>query len=127
MKLGMRQRGITLLGALVGMLVVGFFMFLAMRLFPVYSEYYSVVNAMKGVQSEPGVGQMSPDKIRDLLYRRFNISYIDSVKPQHIKITRAGTGYALNIKYEVRRPLAYNLDFVASFDNTVELTRQGGG
>jgi hypothetical protein len=125
MKLGTRQRGITLLGFIVVLAVVGFFAFLAMRLFPVYSEYYSVVTAMKGLQAEPGVGQMTPEKIRDLLNRRFYISYVESVKPNHIKITRAGTGYNLNIKYEVRRPLAYNLDFVAVFDKTVELQRQG--
>ncbi len=125
MKLGTRQRGITLLGFIVVLAVVGFFAFLAMRLFPVYSEYYSVVTAMKGLQGEPGVGQMTPEKIRDLLNRRFYISYVESVKPNHVKITRSGTGYNLNIKYEVRKPLAYNLDFVAMFDKTVELQRQG--
>lgn len=45
------QRGITLLGFLMILMIVGFFAFLVMRLFPVYSEYYSVVSAMKGVQA----------------------------------------------------------------------------
>lgn len=125
MKLGTRQRGITLLGALVMLAILGFFAFLAMRLFPVYSEYHSVVSAMKGLQAEPGAGQMTPERIRDLLNRRLYISYVESVKPNHIKITRVGTGYNLNIKYEVRKPLAYNIDFVAMFDKTVELQRQG--
>lgn len=125
MKLRTRQRGITLLGALVMLGILGFFAFLVMRLFPVYSEYHSVTTAMKGLQGEPGVGQMTPEKIRELLNRRLYISYVESVKPNHVKITRSGTGYNLNIKYEVRRPLAYNLDFVASFDKTVELQRQG--
>ena len=49
------QGGITLLGFLMVLMIVGFFAFLVMRLFPVYSEYYSVVSAMKGVQAEPGV------------------------------------------------------------------------
>jgi hypothetical protein len=125
MKLGTRQRGITLLGFIVVLAVVGFFAFLIMRLSPVYMEYHSVYTAMKGLQGEPGVGQMTPEKIRDLLNRRFYISYVESVKPNHIKITRAGTGYNLTIKYEVRKPLLYNLDFVAMFDKTVELQRQG--
>ncbi|WP_395789330.1 DUF4845 domain-containing protein [Aquimonas sp.] len=126
MNSGKQQRGITLLGFIVVLMVVGFFAFLAMRLFPVYQEYhFGVVGAMKGVQQEPGVANMTPEKIKDLLNRRFYISYVESVKPQHIKITRSGTGYNLNIKYEVRRPLAYNLEFVATFDKTVELSRQG--
>lgn len=119
-----KQGGMTLLGFLMVLAVVGIFAFMGMKLFPVYSEYYSVVQSMKGIQAEPGVANMAPAEIRKLLDRRFNISYVDSVKPEHIKITR-NNGYNLNIKYEVRRPLAYNLDFVAKFDKTVDLTRQG--
>lgn len=120
-----KQRGITLIGLIVVMAVVGFFAFMAMRLFPVYSEYYSVASSMKGVAAEPGVANMEPHRVRDLLARRFQISYVESVKPEHIKITRDAKGYLLNIKYEVRGPLFYNLDFVASFDKTVDLARGG--
>ena len=119
------QRGMTLLGFLMVLAVVGIFAFMGMKLFPVYSEYYSVVQSMKGIQMEPGVAAMSPERIRDLLDRRFNISYVESVKPEHIKFNRVN-GYNLTIAYEVRRPLAYNLDFVAKFSKTVDLSRQGG-
>lgn len=115
----------TLIGFVFVLAIAGFFAFLIMRLFPVYSEYYSVVSAMKGLADEPGSATMPPATIRDRLSRRFDISYVESVKPEHIKITRAN-GYNLTIKYEVRRPLIYNLDFVAMFDKTVELGRQGG-
>lgn len=117
------QRGLTLISFLIVLIVGGFFAFLIMKLFPVYTEYYSVVSAMKSVQNEPGVAQKSPEVIRDMLRKRFNISYVDSVKREHIKITREG-GYNLTIAYEVRRPLIYNLDFVAVFENTVDLARQ---
>jgi len=115
------QRGLTLIGFLIVLSVAGFFAFLIMRLFPVYSEYYSVVTAMKSLANEPDIGKKSPAEISTLLSRRFNISYVDSVKREHIKLTREGNGYVLNIAYEVRRPLLYNLDFVAVFDNTVML------
>ena len=36
-----------------------------------------------------------------------------------------GGGNQLNVKYEVRGPLLYNLEYIASFDKTVDLTRQG--
>ena len=70
--------------------------------------------------AEPGVKQLSPEQVRDRLFRRFDISYVDSVKPQNVKVTRQN-GYQLNVAYEVRRNLMYNLDFVAVFDKTVEL------
>jgi len=115
-----RQKGMTLIGFVFVLAIAGFFAFLIMRLFPVYSEYYSVASDMEGLAEEPGVGAMPPEKIRDLLNRRFYISYVESVKPQHIKITRKN-GYNLTVTYEVRRPLLYNLDFVAMFDKTVLL------
>lgn len=117
--------GMTLIGFVFVLIIAAFFAFLIMRLFPVYSEYYSVVSAMKGLQAEPGVSTMPPAKIRDLLNRRFYISYVKSVKPENIKIDRKD-GYNLTVKYEVREPLVYNLDFVAKFEKTVSLTRQGG-
>lgn len=119
-----RQRGITLIGFVIVLAVAGFFAFMAMKLVPIYQEYMSVVSAMKALQDEPGIVNMSPLKIRDLLSRRFDISYVDSVKPENIKITRAD-GYLLQIKYEVRKPFMYNIDIVASFDRTVEL-KSGG-
>lgn len=120
-----RQRGLTLIGFVIVLALLGFFAYVGMKLFPVYGEYYSVVQAMKGVQSEPGVAQMSPAKIEDLLFRRFYISYVESVKAENVRVLRKD-GLTLHVKYEVRRPLIYNLDFVASFDKSVDLTRQGG-
>ena len=119
----MKQQGLTLLGFLMVLAVVGVFAFVGLKLFPVYSEYYSVVSDMKGVQSEPGVATMSPVEVRDKLFRRFYISYVTSVTPKEVKISRQN-GYNVTVKYEVRRPLVYNLDFVAKFEKTVDLTRQ---
>lgn len=119
-----RQRGLTLIGFVFVLAIAGFFAFMIMRLFPVYAEYYSVVQAMKGLQAEPGIAQKSPAVVRDLLFRRFYISYVENVKPENVRVSRRD-GYTLNVKYEVRKPFVYNLDFVANFDKTVDLTRQG--
>jgi Tfp pilus assembly protein FimT len=125
MSYGTQQRGITLIGFIVVLVIVGFFAFIGMRLVPVYIEYNSVVSTMKSLQSEPALANATPEAIRLRLDRGFNIGYVDSVKPQNIKITRSGNGYNLNIKYEVRKPMAYNIEFVAMFDKTVEISRQG--
>ena len=46
------QRGITLLGFIIVLAVVGFFAYVGMKLFPMYSEYYSVKSALKGLANE---------------------------------------------------------------------------
>ena len=119
-----KQQGLTLMGFLMVLFVVGIFAFVGFKLFPVYSEYYSVVSDMRGVAAEPGIAQAEPAVVRDKLFRRFYISYVTSVKGENVKITR-NNGYNMRVAYEVRQPLAYNLDFVAKFDKTIDLTRGG--
>lgn len=116
-----RQRGITLLGLVIVLFVLGFAAFIGMKLFPVYQEYFSVVQAMKSVAAQPGVSRRQPQEIKEMLMKRFYISYVESVKRQHIKVIQQ-QGLTLQIEYEVRRPLIGNIDFVAKFDKSMELT-----
>ncbi|KAF1702595.1 DUF4845 domain-containing protein [Pseudoxanthomonas kaohsiungensis] len=122
-----KQGGLSLLGFLVVLAVVGFAAYVGMKLFPMYQEYYSVRSAMKGLANEPGVADMDPAKIQDLFFRRLYINYSENVKPQNVKFERTDGGWKMRVNYEVRRPLVGNLDVVGRFDSTQELTRRGGG
>lgn len=121
------QRGITLLGFIIVLAVVGFFAYVGMKLFPMYSEYYSVKTALKGLASEPGSAASDPARIQDLFFRRLYISYSENVKPENVKIRRADNGWQMDVQYEVRRPLIFNLDVVGKFHATQMLTRGGDG
>ena len=54
-----KQSGLSLVGFLVVLAVVGFAAYVGMKLFPMYQEYYSVTSAMKGLANEPGVADMA--------------------------------------------------------------------
>jgi len=122
-----KQRGVSFIGFLVVLAAVGFAAFVGMKLFPMYQEFYAVKAAAKGLAEQPGVADMDPAKIRDLLARRFDIGYVSTVKGENIKIERIEGGWNLSINYEVRKPLVYNLDVVGKFDVSQDLTRRGGG
>ena len=122
-----KQSGLSLVGFLVVLAVVGFAAYVGMKLFPMYQEYYSVSTAMKGLANEPGVADMDPHKVQDLFFRRLYINYSENVKPQNVKFERTEGGWKMRVVYEVRRPLVGNLDVVGKFDRTQELTRRGGG
>ena len=119
------ERGMTLLGFVIVLAVVGFFAYVAMRLFPMYQEYYSVRSAMKGLASEPGIGTQDPARIQDLFFRRLYINYSENVKKEHVKLRRVDNGWEMHVQYEVRRSLVGNLDVVGKFDSTQMLTRAG--
>lgn len=116
-----RQRGLSFLGFLGFLLVAGFVAFLAMRLFPVYSEYHNVVSSMKGLAGDPAAQGKGLGEIRKMLGKRLEISYVDNVKPENITLERVDGRTEVTVAYEVRKPLAYNLDYVAKFEKTVPL------
>lgn len=122
------QRGITLIGFIMLLAVIGVFLFVGFKLFPVYAEYYSAVTDLKAICKEPDAPNASMQDVRNKLDRRFNVSYVESINTaKDVKIITEGDTKLVNIKYEVRRPLIYNLDFVAKFDVSEPLIGGGTG
>ena len=119
-----RNRGITLIGFLMLMAVVGFFAYLAMRLIPMYSEYMGVVKAMEQLKAEPGSSNLSPEEIRRTLDFKLNTQYVDetSIPPEAVMVKREAGKTMLRIRYERRVPFVHNLELLATFDKTVNLS-----
>ena len=118
------QGGMTLIGFIIVLALVGFFAYIAMKLVPMYSEYYAVKQALKGLQAEPGIANRDPGKIQDLFFRRLYISYAENVKPENVEMERVDGGWELSVEYEVRKPLMGNLDVVGKFQASESLTNQ---
>ena len=120
-----KQRGITLMGFIMVATVAGFFALMGFKLFPAYSEYYGVVQSMKAVAGMPGSGNMDISELQKALQKQFDVGYVDTVEGKNATLVRDKTsGNQLNINYEYRKPLFYNLDYVAKFDYTVTLNGQ---
>ena len=116
-----KQQGLSIVGFIMVLALVIFFVFLGMRIMPIYLEYYSVVSAMNGVAGERGSAKYTPYDIRAKMMNRLYVSYTDAnVKETDIKITRRN-GVQMRVAYEVRTPLIGNLDLVAHFDRSVQL------
>ena len=120
-----KQRGITLMSFVMVLIVIVFGAFIAMNLFPVYSEGFSVQNAMKSVANEPNAANTPLPVLQKSLQRHFDIDYVDSVQGRDAKVIRDKSGNILNMTYEVRKHLVYNLDVVGNFENTQDLVHGG--
>lgn len=115
------QEGLTLLGFVIVIVVVGIFTLVGIRLFPIYSEYYNVAGAMENLKNQPEIAQKSPSKIKEIFFRKLYVNYVENVERKNVLVSRTG-GLHIRVKYEVRRPMVGNLDVVASFDKKVMLT-----
>lgn len=116
------QGGMTLIGFVIVLAVIGFAAYIGMKLVPMYSEFYAVKSALKGLKAEPGIANQAPAKIQDLFFRRLYISYSENVKPSNVTLERADGGWVMSVDYEVRKPLIGNLDVVGKFSTSEALT-----
>ena len=116
-----KQTGITLIGFLVVLMVVGFFGFMAMKLVPAYIEFMGVGKAMTQLASEGGTH--SPEQVRSDLMKKLDFQYVsdDAVSPQDVTIKRVGNAAQLNVSYDKRIPFMYNIDFMLHFEKSVAL------
>ena len=119
-----KQGGMTLTSFLMVLAVVGFAMYVGMKLFPMYQEFYAVKTSMKALANEPG--SSDPSKASEMFFKRMDMNYSDSVKRDNIKFDRIEGGVRMVVTYEVRRPLVGNLDIVGNFENSQDLTGGDG-
>ncbi len=119
-----QQGGMTLTSFLAVLMVVGFALYVGMKLFPMYQEYYGVKAAMKSLAKEGD--NTDQGRVLEKFFKRMDMNYSDSIKRDNIKFDRIDGGLRMNVSYEVRRPLVGNLDIVGRFENSQDLTSHGG-
>jgi hypothetical protein len=118
-----RQSGLTLIGFAFVLMIGGFFAYVAMKLIPVYTEYFGVVKSMKSLQSQSGIESASIEDIRRRLNVNFDIQYVDdnSIPEKNIQLITKDGQHKLRIFYDKDVPFLYNVDLLVHFDNTVDL------
>lgn len=115
-----RQNGMTAIGWLIVLGLIGFFVLLTLRMLPSYLEYYKIVSSLDSLVNETGLD--SPAAIRRLLDRRFNISYVDVIQPTDVIIKPVGSNFRVTADYESRKHIFANVDVVMSFYKEVMVT-----
>ena len=116
-----RQKGVTAIGWLIVLGLIGFFTLLTLKMTPSYLEYYKIASSLESLEKEPGI--RSPDDIRRLLNRRFNISYVETINEKDVKITNAGLYFRVTAKYDSRVHLFGNVSVVMDFYKQVQVRR----
>ena len=114
------QRGITIMGFLVVLVVVSFFFIIGAKLFPAYSEFNSVKSIMNEMAAEPNAANFTITQAWGSMDRRFNISYVETPTRACLTLDRKA-GATLTCTYEYRTGFIYNIDFVVKFSHSVKM------
>lgn len=123
-----KQKGMTLIGMLFTVVVVVMAGIVVMRIIPVYLQHYSIVQSIKALSSTP-ISTLTGDPLSDVgvlrrsLTKRLDINGVEDLKEDQLSITPSGTNkFTVKLKYQVIRPLVYNMSLLFDFNETQEVT-----
>lgn len=116
-----RQQGLTFMGFVMLMTVLGFFLLLLFKIGPIYLDHYKVVSALHGLKSDPDLASRTPQEILATLDKRFDIDMIKSVSTkENVYITKDIGQITVQIAYDVTEHILANIDVIVHFDNSIE-------
>lgn len=124
-----RQQGLSIIGFLILLAVVGFFAYAAMLLIPAYTEYFGVVKAMKGLAEDPTVANMPIEQIRRKLDFDMTVQYVGdkTVPPNGVKLNTQGGARILQVAYDKEIPFLYNVSLLLHFQHAENLAGPNTG
>ncbi len=116
-----RQRGMTILGMILVIIMVAFVALIGMKVIPMYIQYYSIKSTIESVRKEPMLAQMTPTDIQKAIERRFTIGYVENVKASDLKIRNERNIRVLELKYDDERELFYGLYVMLKVNEVIPL------
>jgi Tfp pilus assembly major pilin PilA len=116
-----RQDGMTVIGMLLLLVVIGFVALIAMKVVPMYVQYFSIKSTIESVRKEPQIAQMSPQDIQNAIQKRFDIGYVENVTARDLKIRNDRSGRVLDLVYQDERTLFYGLSVVLKVNEAIPL------
>jgi hypothetical protein len=119
-----RQRGMTFLGIVTILVILGVAFYAGLRLIPVYLEYSKVARVLEQVRDEH-VAMDSPTTqlIRNSLERRWDVEDIKSLGWKEVEIEQKSDGFEVRAAYDVEERFIANVYLVTKFDKTIVIPR----
>ena len=117
-----QQRGMTTIGLLLVLAVLGLIAFGVIQLVPVYLENMKVVQLLNQTKEQLDGQSPSVKDIRDALYKRADIEGLQDIDTKRdILVKPKSGGYIVEIEYERRKPYVANISLLAEFSHSVEI------
>lgn len=111
-----KQRGVTLSGLLVGVVIVIAVALLGMKVAPSVMEYYKIVSAIKSVAQDSSLKSATVGEIRKAFGKHQEIGYFTKIGPADIEVTKEGGELVVAFAYQDKIPLFANVSLVIDYE-----------
>ena len=116
------EQGISLLGILFVLLLVGFALTVLFRVGPLYLDDYTVRKSFEAL-GDGNTRTLSDQAIREKLYKYFVVNNVDNIDLKQVRVDRSPARILVSLYYERRVQFLGNLDVVAKFNNVYDSSR----
>jgi hypothetical protein len=116
-----RQQGMTFIGLMCILVLVGTIGYAGVRLVPVYLNYMKLARTMESAASEFKGEAPNLDNVRKSIDRHWAIEDITGIDQKDIEITRDEGGLTLHAVYDDTVPYIANVSLSVHFDKTVKV------
>jgi exopolysaccharide biosynthesis protein len=110
------ERGVSLSGLIVVLVVLGAIALVVIRTVPAYIEYHAIKNAIVKAKAEGGTVR----EIQTSFDKNAEINDVTAIKGHDLMITRDGSETQIAFEYEKRIPLAGNVSLLIDFAGTTD-------
>ncbi|WP_269619370.1 DUF4845 domain-containing protein [Zhongshania sp. BJYM1] len=114
-----KQAGMGMIPALLVLGTVIIFATVAVKLMPIYVDYWTLTRILNDVANEERSSDPSPAGIRHDLSSRFITNRVEAISLRDIKISNDKDGVVIDARYEKRTPIMFNIDAVVRFDDAI--------
>ncbi len=118
------QQGITLISMILGLVILGFFVLLILKVGPIYLDHTRVTSALNSVKESAGLEAMGESEIRAGLTKRFDMNYVKYATDKDAKIAKRGNYLKIEMDYEVVEKILGNLSVLVEFHDVVEVGKE---
>lgn len=112
-----KQHGVSLMGTIVVLALLGFVAVMAAKLLPAYNEYYSVRKILATME-QSGATKGTVREIRYAFEKLNGIEDVKSVRGQDLEITKESGEAVVTANWSVRIPMVANVNACLDFSVT---------
>ena len=110
------ERGLTMIGFIFVAAIVVIVALIGFRVLPSYVEYFQVQKALQGALDDSESGNLA--EVRRNFDRRTSATYVDSVRPTDVLVSRQGNQIVATLTWQRILPMIGNASILLEFDAT---------
>lgn len=105
----------------VFLIAVGGWIFVGIKVLPLFIQYYELKTALYSLKQEAGLANWEPRTVLNALQKRLEIDSIYDIKDENVQISRDRRALRVRMVYYAERSLIGTLTVGLTFDDMIEV------